>query len=345
MAKKREEKFNYGESIKALNRDGVQSLYMIWGAEDYLSEQYYSELKKLCLAEDDEFSFRRLSERDFSAQKLAEAVDSLPFLSERTLVEVRNVDLNKLDEADEVAKILSDIPDYCTVVLINDNTFEPDKRLKLFKAILKNGVEIHTTAQSGDALIRWIVKRFAASGKSIELSAAQRLIAVSGDLMNRLIPEIDKLAAFTKGERVTVDDVNAVAHHIPEAVVFDMTERMANGEYSAAINLLGELLADKNNEPIMILAVLGNQMRRLYAARVAIESGLGTDYVMSTCAVKLEFVAAKLIASARKMTRAQLVRAVELCAETDYAMKSSGEDSVSLLKECVLRIAAGECDA
>ena len=346
MAKKnKDEKFNYAESVKALRQNGPGRLYMIWGAEDYLSEQYYLELKKLCLSGgEDDFSFHRLTERDFTALKLAEAIDSIPFLSERSLVELRDLELNKLPESDEVLKILSDIPDYCTVVFINDGTFEPDKRLKLIKGILKSAVEIHTTAQSGDALIRWIVKRFAACGKQIDLAAAQRLISVSGDLMNRLIPEIGKLAAYAKDERVTVGDVDAVAHHIPEAVVFDMTEKLAAGEVNTALALLAELLSDKNNEPIMIAAVLGNQMRKLYAARVAAEEGLGAAYLMKTAGIRYEFIASRLMAAARRFSMPRLIRGVELCVEADYAMKSSGGDSVELLKDCVIRIAAGEDD-
>ena len=42
MAKKTrtEEKFNYGESIRRLRQTGPQRLYLIWGPEDYLAEQY-----------------------------------------------------------------------------------------------------------------------------------------------------------------------------------------------------------------------------------------------------------------------------------------------------------------
>jgi DNA polymerase III delta subunit len=38
----------------------------------------------------------------------------------------------------------------------------------------------------------------------------------------------------------------------------------------------------------------------------------------------------------------QLIRAVELCTEADFKMKSSAQDQRELLKEVVLRIAAGE---
>ena len=201
------------------------------------------------------------------------------------------------------------------------------------------------TAQTGDQLIKWIIKRFAAAGKGIELNAAQRLISVSGGLMNRLIPEINKIASYAKGDRVTEADVDAVAHHIPEAVVFDMTEALARGENNTAMRLLRELLADKNNEPTQMLAIVGNQMRQLYAARVAIDNELGKDYVVKTLGLKYDFIANKLMASAHRFSAGQLKRAVELCAEMDYAMKSSKTEPAELLKECVMRIAAGETGA
>ena len=136
--------------------------------------------------------------------------------------------------------------------------------------------------------------------------------------------------------------MEAVANHIPEAVVFEMTELIAQKKNNSALSVLSELLSDKNNEPIMMLAVLGKQMRQLYAARLALDKNLGTKYVMEACTIKYDYIASKLISAARGFTLPQLKRAVELCCETDYRMKSSGIEERELLKEAVLRIAAGE---
>ena len=54
--------------------------------------------------------------------------------------------------------------------------------------------------------------------------------------------------------------------------------------------------------------------------------------------------ARNLMAAARRFSMPRLIRGVELCVEADYAMKSSAEDDVELLKDCVIRIAAGEDD-
>ena len=346
MAKKKEEAFNYPAELRTLKERGPERLYLLWGPEDYLREQYLFQLKKICLPEgEDDFSYKRIDGPALDANAFQQAVDAMPFMTEHTLIELRDVDINKLADADACLKTISDIPDYCTIVFVQNAEYEPDGRLRFVKALRSEGKELKFTRQSQGMLTDWIVRRFAAAGKRIDLSAAQRLIFISGDLMSRLIPEIEKIAAYASTDKVTQEDVEAVANHIPEAVVFEMTELMAQKKVNSALSVLSELLADKNNEPIMMLAVLGKQMRQLYAARLALEKNLGTKYVMEVCSMKYDYIAAKLLTAAKGFTLAQLRRAVELCAETDYRMKSSGADPKELLKEAVLRIAAGESHA
>ena len=349
MAKRNDKndmRLNYAGAVRKLKELGPQRLYFLWGPEDYLREDYLTKLKKICLPEgEDSFSFKRLDGPELDRQELRQAVDAMPFLTERSFVEIRNVDLNRLGEAESYLRLLEDIPDYCTVALVQSAQFEPDGMLKMIKGLREIAVELKFTQQPQGMLIDWISRRFAAAGKRIDLEAAQRLIFISGDLMNRLIPEIDKISAYAKGEKVTLADVEAVANHIPEAVIFDMTDQIARKQYNSAVSTLAELLADKNNEPIPMLAMLGVQMRKLYAARLALEEGLGNQYVMDVCAIKHDFIANRLLQSARGFTLPQLQRAVELCADTDYCIKSSGQDDRELFKETVLRIAAGEADA
>ncbi len=346
MAKKKaaeEPKLNINQEIRRLREEKPARLYFLWGEEDYLREYFLRELKKSCLPEgEDSFSYRRLDGPEVDLNTLREAVDAMPFLTERSFVELRDVELNRHKEPEKLLEILSDIPEYCTLALVQGVSFEPDGRTKLVKGLRSLGRELCFQHQSQDALVRWIAKRFAAVGKNVEMEAAQELIFISGDLMSRLIPEIEKVAAYAQGYRVTVADVDAVAHHIPEADIFRMTDGISEKNYGEVMRVLAELLADKSNEPIPMLALLGLQMRRLYAARLASDRQLGTKYVMEVCGVKYDFLAKKLLRSARGFTLEQLRRAVTLCAETDYRMKSSGADDVGLFKELVLRIAAGE---
>ncbi len=346
-AKKNKElpKFIYSDELRKLNQQGPQRLYFIWGPEDYLSDQFVGEIRKICVPEGiADFSYHKFSDRDYSARAMADAIDSVPFLTERTMVEVRGLDLNKLleDEVEELADAIKDIPDYCTVVFVEPSEFEPDKRKKIYKKLLKDGCEMYVDAQSADALVNWVGRRFSAAGKRIELNAIQRLIFVSGNLMNMLIPEIEKIAAYAKGNIVTVDDVDAVAHHIPEAVVFEMVDCLGNGQTGKAMFYLDELLGNKDCDENYVIAILGLQMRKVYAAKMAIECGGGKEYLMKKIGIPYESYANNYMNAARRYTVKQLKRAVELCAETDYKMKSAGVSEKELIKECVMRIAVGE---
>ncbi|MFQ9555978.1 MAG: DNA polymerase III subunit delta [Oscillospiraceae bacterium] len=98
--------------------------------------------QKLCLpGGEDDFSYHRFDGAELDFQALADAVDAVPFLSERTLIEVRGFDTNKCREEDAQAlvQVIGDLPDYCTLVFVMGTDFEPDGRLKTTKAFKNTG--------------------------------------------------------------------------------------------------------------------------------------------------------------------------------------------------------------
>lgn len=341
---KKDEKTDYGFLLRELKEQGPQRLYMLWGAENYLRESFLDEIKKLCFGNGGkEFNYHKIGGSPLDLQKFAEAVETVPFLGERTLVEVRDFEVNSIKEEhlERLKSIVSDIPDYATAVFVLPEGYEPDGRLNSVKTMKKFGCAIEFTPQPQGLLINWITRRFSALGKKIGRTECEKLIFTSGELMTGLIPEIEKIAAAAKGEVITEKDIEIAAQRIPEASVFELTERLSEKNYDAAAELMAELLLS-GEHPIKILAMIGFQMRRLYTARTALDAGLGRDFIMESCGIKLPFIAEKLIKSASRFTTEQLKSAVELCAESDYRMKSSSEDDEDILKELLLRLAVGE---
>lgn len=340
MAKQK--KIDYSAEVKNLKANGPARLYLLYGEEDYLVESFASELKTQCLsAENQEFNYRRLGE-DVTPQVLSEAVEALPFLSERTYIEIRSWDINKCREkqADEMKKILEDIPDYCTIAIILDTNYEPDSRIGVIKTIKKCGTVLAFSAQNQMMLTRWISRRFQVYGKKIGKEEAEYLIYVSGGFMHHMVSEIEKLSSYVSEEWVTKEAIDAVVQRLPEADVFEMTECISVANYDKAMELLAELLAQQE-APIKLLAIIGQQFRRLYDAKVSMMHQLSSREAMELCGVRFEFILQKLYHGARKFTNAQLISAVTLCAETDYAMKTTGKDNGILLQCMLMKLAAG----
>ncbi|MGE4354269.1 MAG: DNA polymerase III subunit delta [Oscillospiraceae bacterium] len=344
MAKQKNTGIDYGAERNKLKIHGPGRLYVLWGEEDYLRERFLDELKAICLrggAED--FNYKRFDGRKTELRDLEEAVNSMPFMGERCFVEVRDYDINACKDAEQekLKEILEDIPDYCTLVFVQDIGYVPDGRLGFIKAMKKTGAFLEFSAQGQTAIVRWIGRRFKELGKDISLKDAEYLIFTSGSLMNQLIPEIEKLSSYVEGNTVTRRDIDAVAIKLPEASVFEMTDCLTRRDYDGAARIMAELLRSRES-PIKLIAIIGNQMRRLYAAKLVSPKGRGgTDELCALCGIRQAFAAERLIASARKFELKWLAFACELCAEYDYKMKSSGVDDSELLKELLARLAIG----
>ena len=110
---------NYSALVKNLRAEGPGRLYLLWGEEDYLRAQFLTELRRLCLPDGgNDFCDRRLDGSELDVSELRDSVDSLPFMSERSFIEVNGFELGSVRAPDLAAieKIVADVPDYCTLV-------------------------------------------------------------------------------------------------------------------------------------------------------------------------------------------------------------------------------------
>ena len=349
MAKKNDKSAGqegYRQFKKDLSQGTLGSLYIFHGEEAYLRDHYLDQMKaKLIPGGMESFNYHLLQGKTLTAQRLAETVDALPMMSPRTLVVVSDYDIFKAPEGERnaLAQIFSDLPDYCCLVFVYDTVaYKSDARMKkLAGAIKEKGQVVQFARQGQNDLVDWIRRRFRALGHDIDTADAQYLIFLCGDLMNGLISEIGKIGAYAPNRRVPRQDIDAVAIPVIDAVVFQMTDALTRKELDKAFSVLNDLLR-LQQAPIMILAVLGKHFRQLYTARVALESGEGSRWLMDLWSMRSAYPAEKLLEGARRHGLGWCKTAMRRCAETDLAMKSvSGADGKELLVSLVLELAAG----
>ena len=330
-------------AYRALKKDltggTLGSLYVCHGEEAYLRDYYLRQMKKKLLpAGMEEFNLHTMAGKDFELKKLQELVDCLPMMSERTMIVVSDYDLFKGDK-EGLAKILDDLPDYVCLVFVYDLIpYKADARTKLAGLLKEKGSVVAFHRQEQGDLIDWIARRFRALDKDIGTEDAKYLIFLCGDLMNTLISEIGKIGAYAKGTRVTRADIDAVATPQLDAVVFQMTDAIAAGNFDRAASVLGDLF-HMQEAPIKLLSVLGKQLRQLYSARLALESGKSAAYLKELWDMRSAYPADRLMQSARRFSLPWCRKAVIRCAETDLAMKSTGADGQDLMVGLLMELA------
>ena len=330
----------YQKLKKDLSAGQLGQLYVFHGEETYLRDYYLGRLRELILTGGmGTFNLHELSAKDMSPHALEEAVDCLPMMADRTLVLVTDYDLYKAGEKEreEYIRIFSQLPDYCCLVFLYDLVeYKGDARTKMAAALKKYGTVANFVRQDQGDLVDWVRRRFRALGKDIDSKLALDLIFLCGDLMNNLIGEIEKIGAYSKQKHITKADIEAVATPQLDAVVFRMTDAIGEGNFDRAMSVLGELY-QMQEPPIKIMWSLGRQMRQLYSARLTLEQGKGTSYLASLWGIK-PYPADKLMHSARRFSLKWCRRAVIRCGQTDFAMKSTGQDAQELLTALLLEL-------
>jgi len=317
-------------------------LYFFFGEETFLLNHYLGQLRKILLDPlTESFNFHRYNSENFSVQEFADSVENLPMMAERTLVQVDDVDLFKLTDAEReiIAQILTDIPEYCCIVFTHLTVaWKPDKRFKkLWEAIEKNGLQVEFAKQDQRDLTAWITRHFAARQKRISTKLCTYLIDITDGTMTTLIGEIEKICAYSGADEICKDDIDAVTEPVMDAVVFQMTDMLSEGKYVEALLKLHQLLK-LQQEPIAILGAVGSHFRKISAARVLLDRGKTSSELQKLCGIT-DYPARKIMDAARRFRPEFCARAAELVLETDYKMKTSFDDSERLLEILLLELA------
>ncbi|MDY3225058.1 MAG: DNA polymerase III subunit delta [Candidatus Faecousia sp.] len=342
MAKPQPSDTGLSELKTALKQKTLGRLYFFHGEETFLLHHYLEQMKKQLLDPlTESFNYHRLTNENFTVRDFADAVENLPMMAQTTLVQVDDVDLFKLNESDreKIIAVISDIPDYCTVVFTYETTpWSPDKRLKkLWSAVEGSGSIIEFARQNQRDLIAWVTRHFAASGKRISSDLCAYLIDITGGTMTALNSEIEKICAYSGADEIRKSDIDAVTEPVLDAVVFQMTDLLSAGRYDQALQKLQKLLK-MQQEPLAILGAVGGNFRRISAARTLLDQGKTASDLQKLCGIP-EYPARKTMEAARRFSPEFCRRAAQLVLETDYQMKTSFDDSQRLLELLILRLA------
>ncbi len=346
MAVKRKTKDAGYEQFRAdLAAGTLGTVYIFHGEESYLREFYLSEMRKELAGGFESFNYHRMEGKGLTVQALTEAVEAMPMMTRRTMVQVIDWDVYKLNEEQRngLIGLLEDFPEYCCLALVYDQLeYKPNKTCKkLYAALNQYARTVKFEEQSQNDILKWVARRFKATGHSIDAPTAEHLLFTCGSLMNGLIPEIEKIGAYAKGERITKADIDAVAAPVLEAQVFEMTNAVAKRDFDHAAEVLGTLL-QLQEEPFMLLALIGKELRKLHTARIALDTGRDKFWLMERWNMRSDYPAKLLLDNAKRVSRSWCANAVKRCYEVDLRIKSvSGVDGAEELKLLFMELAQG----
>lgn len=331
----------YGQFKADLKAGTFRRMYVFFGEERYLLENYRQQLrKKLVSGPAEDFNYHRFHEENWNVDDLSEAVEAIPMMSECSLVEIVDIDPFARPESDrqKLTELMEGLPEYCTVVWIYDSVaWKPDKRMKKLWGAMEPALQVEFVKQPEAQLIPWIRRHLATTQKTMSDELCRYLILQTGGSMTVLAAELQKLMCYTDQTEIVRKDIDDVVIPVMEAAIFDITRDIGTKNFDRALQKLRDLLR-QDTEPIAINAVIGRQMRQLYGAKVLAEHGRG-PYDLGKLYGIWDSAAREIYGQASGFRKPVLRQAMRLSAQTDYAMKSSGGDQAELLEMMLIRLA------
>ncbi len=180
----------------------------------------------------------------------------------------------------------------------------------------------------------WISARARIHGVKLDAEAVATLASAVGSDTERVEQEIKKLGAYAGNVAVTAGDVRALVSGAIEADVFELTQAVVRKDARTAVATLERLLAD-GNAVQQILALLLWQYRVLLFAS-AMRNNADAER-MAKAIHSSPYAIQRATAFARRVTRADVVRAYESIYAADQVIKTGrAESDVAALTLCVL---------
>lgn len=335
------------EMWQQLEQKEVAPCYLLAGEETYLIRQTVTKIEKaLKFGELRDFNVERLMADDIDSTTLAAAVAQAPWMARRRLVVVwglnpkgdkkkgaGKIGLKTTDLWESLPAIVSAVPS--TTCLVLCTSVNIDKRNKVVKAITRRGILVEFPYLKGRQLEKWIVQRGNELGLEWERGALSYLIGRTGQGLERLEMELQKLAAYSQGAGcITQREIDSLVPESRESRVFALTDAVLAKNHERALHVLAGLLA-QGETPIGLVGLLAYQVRTVALAKAALEQGTTPQDIAGTLKVH-PFVAQKAVAQSRRFSWDELYNLIKQLAVADLKLKSTSLSTQLVLEEVIL---------
>ncbi len=295
----------------------LKQIYLLYGEEAYLIRQYRDKLRDALLNGGSDMNINRFEGKGVSVPQIIDMAETLPFFADRRVIILENTELMK-SGGEKLAEYLKNPAESSSFVFVER---EVDKRSGLYKAVKKLGYAAQFGRQDAKTLQRWVCGILKKEGKQISPQTLQFFLEGTGDDMENIRKELEKLLCYTLDRDViTSEDVGEICVPQVQNHIFDMITAIANGRGEQALKLYYDLLALRE-PPMRILYLISRQFNQLLQVKELAKKGY-PQAVIGEKAGLPGFVAGKYMRQASGFKSAFLKQALEDCAETEYAFKS-----------------------
>ncbi len=322
----------------------ARTCYFFFGEEDYLKNAALKQARAALGGDPafDIFNYVIIDGREYTADKLLDALAPPPMMADRKLVILQNLDLMGIKQSDftELCQVLTSLEDYDYNTLIITTAADgfapgnlPKRPSAQLSALAELAVPVQFERSTPAKLAAWAQKHYASHGASASAQVAQYTVDLCGRDMFALVSEIDKVACYALSQgrtEVTQSDVELVATPATEYGAFAFANAITEGRRADALQILDDMKF-RRIEPMIILG----EVIAIYSELLSVKTLSDKGYSASEISAELkmnEYKLARYLKSMRSTPTARVYAAVRAAALADIELKSGAKGYAPLEK-------------
>lgn len=312
--------------IQDIKNNSYRQIYLLYGEENYLKKVYKDKLKEAIVGKDDSMNYNYFEGKNISVKTVIDIAETLPFFAEHRLIILENSGFFK-NANEDIAAYIKEVPETTILIFVEE---EIDKRGKLYKYIKEHGYISEMGRQNTSKLVPWILKILKKENKKITENEMKLLLTKTGDDMENILRELEKLISYTYGrEVITAQDIEQICSTQITGKIFDMITAVSEKNQRKALELYQDLLTLKE-PPMRILFLISRQFNLMLQVKELQKAGCDTVSIAKQTGLQ-SFLVGKYAAQARKFSTEFLKQALTECVEFEEAIKTGKmEDQLSV---------------
>jgi DNA polymerase-3 subunit delta len=317
-------------------------VYLFAGEEHYLVNICLHKIEKLLSTNNLDKEILYASES--SRIDILNALHTVPFLSKRRIVIVKDINVINMIDTDKLTDYLSNIVETSCLILLYYNNYKREKVLKRKKfinecIISKNCIFVNCRKRYEGELEEFIKNEFARKNNVISYNVISKIIDENdSDLLN-VSNEIEKISLFVgkNKENITQDDLEKISGYTKGASIYTLSYNIEEKNVKKAMFTLEKLLSE-GEESVIILSIISSTLRKMLNAKSMLEEqGMSTVEVASSLKIHSLHVEAFFV-NLKKYDVNVLKKKLKTILKTDIAIKTGNNDMISALEKTILSI-------
>lgn len=249
----------------------MNNIFLFYGEDNYRSTQKLKFWRREFVKKYGEEATEIIEGKDMDPPQFTTNIETLPFLSEKRLIIVKNFLENASPEDQKkVAEHLEKTAEECIIIFFE--TESPDKRTSLFQKLSKLGQLEEFKALQPAETAKWIVEKSQKEDLKINLKTANYLAEHCGPDLWTISNEIEKLKAYADGQEITTAMIDLLCPPSLSASIFKLTDAVAQKNRKQSLKTF-EILRESGEDLGKIFFMIVRHFRILLQVNDLITKG------------------------------------------------------------------------